>query len=219
MKNNIADVAFQLTGNELIALLLESDEIKKHQPFYNRQQRRSLFNYGLYHFTDEKGYIRLKYAKTIDAISPDYAYTSQSEAREHLTKLTEQFQLCQRLNGLYPGSGACFHVQIGQCLGACCDREDPKSYNQRVEEALERYHFEHETFYIIENGLHEQQYGVVKVENGVYCGFGYADADALNNNPAMLDDCIVPYADNRDVRQIIRAYLKKNKALKTIVVK
>jgi DNA polymerase-3 subunit epsilon len=41
MKDTIANVNFELTGNELIALLLESAEIKKYQPFYNRQQRRT----------------------------------------------------------------------------------------------------------------------------------------------------------------------------------
>ncbi|MBM3437340.1 MAG: hypothetical protein FJY07_14135, partial [Bacteroidetes bacterium] len=35
MRNEIADIGFELTGNELIALLLESNEIKKHTPRYN----------------------------------------------------------------------------------------------------------------------------------------------------------------------------------------
>ena len=48
MRSEIADVDFELTGSELIALLLESSEIKKYQPIYNRQQRRTFFNYGLY---------------------------------------------------------------------------------------------------------------------------------------------------------------------------
>jgi excinuclease UvrABC nuclease subunit len=44
MKQNIADVDFRLCGSELIALLLESDEIKKHQPVFNRSQRRNQFH-------------------------------------------------------------------------------------------------------------------------------------------------------------------------------
>ena len=48
MKDAIAHVSFELTGNELVALLLESAEIKRHQPLYNRQQRRTFYNYGLY---------------------------------------------------------------------------------------------------------------------------------------------------------------------------
>ncbi len=43
MKQNIADVDYKLTGSELVALLLESDEIKKQKPVYNRAQRRAFF--------------------------------------------------------------------------------------------------------------------------------------------------------------------------------
>ncbi|MBS4056344.1 MAG: GIY-YIG nuclease family protein [Bacteroidales bacterium] len=214
MKNNIADVDFQPTGSELIALLLESDEIKKHKPVYNRAQRRSIFNYGLYHYTDEQGYLRLKQAKTIDELVPDYAYSSQAEAREHLFFITEKFKLCQRLNGLYPGKGACFHHQIGQCNGACTGAESYEIYNQRVLEALEHYHFDHPNFFVVDCGRHEEEFSVVKVEQGVYQGFGFIPADHVTNDPQCFDSFVKRYPDNREVRQIIRSYLSKNSVLK-----
>ncbi len=217
MKQQIADIDYRLTGNELIALLLESDEIKKHKPLYNRQQRRSLFNYGLYHYYDEEGYLCLKYAKTAGNPSPLYAYGSLLQAKEHLTQITEQYQLCQRLNGLYGGKGACFHVQINQCFGACCGKETAESYNNRAEQAVERFSFEHDSFYIIEKGLHAQQYAIIKVEKGTYCGFGFVDVELVQENPDFMDDCIKSYSDNRDVRQIIHGYLRKNKAAKLVV--
>lgn len=214
MKQNIADADCRLCGNELIALLLESDEIKKHKPVYNRSQRRAMFNYGLYHYTDNEGYLRLKTSKIIDEINPDYAYASAAEAREHLFYLTEQFRLCQRLNGLYPGQGACFHYHIGQCNGACCGQEAPSTYNERVLEALERYQFDHECFYIFDSGRSAEELSVVKVENSIYKGFGFMPAEMLAGDPSIADDFIKHYADNREVRQIIRSYLKKNKVLK-----
>lgn len=214
MKNNIADVDFKLTGNELISLLLESDEIKKHKPLYNRSQRRSLFNYGLYDFTDDHGYVCLKITKIIENLSPIYAYSSQAEAREHLFKLTEQFHLCQRLNSLYPGSSNCFHYHIGQCNGACIGEEPPEEYNARALQLVEHYHFDHNSFYVFDKGRSEEEYAVIKVENGMYCGFGYIPVDQLSNTPETADDYIVHYADNRDVRQILRSYLKRNNVLK-----
>lgn len=217
MKQQIADIDYRLTGNELIALLLESDEIKKHKPLFNRQQRRSLFNYGLYHYYDEEGFLCLKYAKTAGNPNPLYSYGSILQAKEHLTQITEQYQLCQRLNGLYGGKGGCFHVQINQCFGACCGKETAESYNKRAEQAVERFSFEHDSFYIIEKGLHAQQYAIIKVENGTYCGFGFVDVDLVQENPDLMDDCIKSYPDNRDVRQIIHGYLRKNKAAKLLV--
>jgi len=57
MKTEIADIEYELTGSELVALLKESHEIKQHKPLYNRSQRRSLSQYGLYHRIDNNGYI------------------------------------------------------------------------------------------------------------------------------------------------------------------
>jgi len=65
MKNAITRVEYKITGSELAALLLESSEIKKHQPVFNRAQRRTYFNYGLYSFIDDEGYINLKLMKII----------------------------------------------------------------------------------------------------------------------------------------------------------
>jgi len=42
MKENLYDITWELTGNELVALLLESHEIKHRYPYYNRSQKRSL---------------------------------------------------------------------------------------------------------------------------------------------------------------------------------
>src|SRR5699024_1975787 len=53
----------EVMGSELIALLHESDLIKKYQPIYNRSQRRSIYQYGLY-LKDRDGYKGLSIEKT-----------------------------------------------------------------------------------------------------------------------------------------------------------
>ena len=64
MSAQIADIGCECTGSELIALLKESFEIKKHKPLFNRRQRRSLFRYELISYTDNKGYLRFELEKT-----------------------------------------------------------------------------------------------------------------------------------------------------------
>jgi len=208
MKNVIARVDFQITGSELVALLLESSEIKKHQPFYNRAQRRTYFNYGLYSFIDDGGYLNLKLMKIIDELNPLYTYSSLHEGKEHLTNLTERFELCQKLTGLYETTGACFHYQIHQCKGACIGEEPAEDYNLRVQKALENYHFEKQNFLVIDKGRSDEEKSVVKVEGGKYLGFGFVSE---TGGMDALHESIQPMKDNREVRQIINAYLRKNK--------
>ena len=210
MKTEIADIRYELTGSELVALLLESAEIKHHQPFYNRAQKRTYFNYGLYSFTDDNGYVNLKISRVIDELTPVYTYSSMQEGKEHLSQLTEKFGLCQKLCGLYDTKGACFHYQIHQCQGACIGEEPAKSYNERVHESLENYHFGNDSFFVIGKGRREDEKSVVKIEHGKYAGFGFVTVDILNRETTLLHESIRTYKDNKEVRQIINSYLKKS---------
>ena len=211
MKNLIADVGFQKTGSELIALLLESDEIKRNQPIFNQSQKRTYFNYGLYSFEDELGYINLKIMRILDVLTPIYTYSSSQEGKEHLTKICEDFNLCQKLCGLYNTNGACFHYQIHSCKGACIEKEPSSSYNSRVDDALENYQFKHQNFFVIDKGRNDDENSIVKVESGKYLGFGYLDKDQVVGQMDLMHDCIVSYRDNKEVRRIINTFVKKNK--------
>lgn len=210
MRNAIADVKYELTGSELVALLLESHKIKAYKPLYNRAQRRTLYNYGLYQFKDELGYDRLNILKLIENTTPLTSYTSLAEAKQHVFTLTEDFQLCQKLTSLYKSEGACFHYQIHQCNGACVQQEDPKTYNKRLKEAVKSYQFKHQSFFIVDVGRTDSEKSVIKIQNGKYIGFGYLDIEQDKFTPDELDNVINIYKDNKDVQQIIRSHLRRN---------
>jgi len=211
MRDRIADITWELTGNELIALLLESDEIKKHKPIYNRAQRRSVYNYGLFSFEDKHGYINFSISNTNETQPPLTTFTSKREGREMLTEWVDTFRLCHRLSGLYDSSGACFHKGIGECYGACTGEEPAESYNLRVQNFLKRFEYDLQDFLIIDRGKQKDEIGIVCIEKGQYRGFGYAAAE-YENNRDILRDSICFYPDNRDIHALIRLYLRKNNA-------
>ena len=55
----IHHVSYVETGNELIALLLESDEIKKHYPPYNKLQKQKSNDYCICHYEGQDGIVRV----------------------------------------------------------------------------------------------------------------------------------------------------------------
>lgn len=63
MRQGVADISFEITGSELAALLLESNEIKRLQPRINRALRIRNFAAGIYTYTDVQGYKRLVFGK------------------------------------------------------------------------------------------------------------------------------------------------------------
>jgi len=61
MLSRTHDITYSLTGSELVALLLESDEIKKHYPLYNRSQKRFNDVFGICKYEDKLGYKHFGY--------------------------------------------------------------------------------------------------------------------------------------------------------------
>lgn len=212
MSNRIASVSFEVTGSELLALLLESNEIKKHRPPYNRAQRRTRYGYSVFTYVDENGYICLSPGHEVNGHVPVASFPSLTNAQNFLYSLMDKYQLCQKLCGLYETRSACFHYTIKQCNGACIGHESPESYNKRAQRALHSIGYDDQDFYIIEKGRTNEEYSVVKIAGGRYTGFGYVDASCFD--PESLDGCIRQFEDNRDTRHIIKSYMKKHPRLK-----
>lgn len=211
MRSKIVDIGYELTGNELIALLLESDEIKKHLPIYNRAQLRISANYGIFFSFTEKKYLSFEIAKNHKDEIPLTSFSTLEAAKSHLERITEEFNLCQKINGLYNHSGACFKYGIKQCKGACIEQETSDNYNQRAEKALETFEYKHQNFLVIGEGRNADEKSVVRIANGKYIGFGYIENVLISNDLEFLFDCIKPRQNNRDVQIIIKNYIENNK--------
>ncbi len=213
LRNSIHDVSFEVTGSELVALLLESEEIKTNQPVFNRAQKKMVFNYGIFSDTDEKGYRTIRVAKVTDkkhkVEDPILTTSSANDAQLIIDKLMRQFQLCQKLCGEYKIAHACFGYSLHQCLGACIGKESPESYNERAEKAIESLHYKNPNFMIVGRGRTTNERSIVHVEKGRYLGFGFFDIEFTAPYPDSLRDVITFRQDNRDVHRIIRHFLTK----------
>ena len=211
-----ADISWEETGSELVALLLESAEIKKHLPVYNRAQRRKGRQAGIFSRKDEKGYIRFFIQSTGEGEPPLQTFVSVEQARNKLYHLMERFELCQKLTGLYDSQGPCFYYQIGSCRGACAGEEPPAAYNMRARQALRSFDFDSENFFILDRGRTAEERAVVKIEHGLPAGYGYLDINDHFFGTEPLHACIRPLPYYREMKQLVNNYLKKKKVEKII---
>ena len=216
MRDLIADIDWEITGSELIALLRESFEIKDNKPLYNRAQRRSGFQWGIFSFTDNKGYLNFKYGLINSEENPLSVFSSKERAKTKLAALAEKFDLCQKLTGLYETNGPCFHYHVGICKGACCGKETPDKYNERAARAAEEFVFTRRNFFIIDKGRDEDERSAVKIINGKYAGYGYFNINDMGFGLSAVHECIKPSPDNNDIQVILKYYLKINRVEKII---
>lgn len=215
LQQQVHDVSYELTGSELIALLLESAEIKRLRPPVNRAQRQRRFPYVIHYWTDEQGYLRFsldhttaQQRKKLQVISE---FPSLGRAKSRLKRVREAFELCSRLCGIESGRGACFEYHLKQCHGACAGHESPEEYNDRAAEAMEvlKTVFD-DDFLLIDHGRSADERSVVLVRDGQYQGYGYFCPDDFSGNAEALIDLITHQDGNPETTRIIQHYLNKN---------
>lgn len=216
IQKEVSSVSFEATGNELIALLKENEEIKQNKPKYNKALKRSIFNYALYQFTDENGYINLQIGKADARKQNITTFTSLKQAKNVLHTIVESSQLCLRLTGLQTGKGSCFNHSLKTCKGACIGEESPSEYNEKVLEVIRRYSYNDQNMLVIDRGREVDEKSALLVEDGVFIGIGYFNLNYQLNNIDIVRNIVTPMTNDRDARHIIQSYLRKNSKLKII---
>ncbi|WP_333695088.1 exonuclease domain-containing protein [Flavobacterium sp.] len=209
-------VTYEETGSELIALLKESEEIKINKPIYNRAQRKTLFQWALYPVKNDNGYICLSLQKTDGRKKEITSFSSIQEGKNALFKITDQYHLCQKINGLYETQNSCFKYKIKECDGACIGEISPEEYNDRVQEFIDNNEFESQNRIIIDRGRSLEERSAVLIENGIYKGYCFFDLNYQITNVEVLRNIIIPMQNNRDTKNIINGYLRKHKVMKII---
>jgi DNA polymerase-3 subunit epsilon len=209
---DIHGVSFEECGSELIALLLESYEIKKHWPMYNRSQKKAGKNVGVYQYEDMEGYLRISIGNITKHQQPLLSFRYMGDAREFLIDMANQFNLCPKLCSLQKVPGPCLDYHMGYCKGACVKEEDAEAYNLKVSEAICSFNDCGKTYVIKEKGRSADEYAVVLVESGKYLGYGFVSNDIQITGIQDFKTYVNGHWDNQDVQKVLESYLRTGKA-------
>src|SRR5690606_22355446 len=131
IRDEIHNIIYQLTGNELIALILESQEKRRSWLKYNHEQKDRVAEWGIYSYKHRNGYIRFTVNTVARGTRPLIRFSSKGDAWGYLWDKVRTFNLCPKLSGLQLSKGLCFEFQTGCCKGACMGAETSHEYNTR----------------------------------------------------------------------------------------
>ena len=217
MGEEVARVEYELTGSELIALLFESQLIKKHQPKFNRKLRKSRFPYGLFDTVNEEGYIELRIVSISKSeAEPLLHFTSKKEGTDFLMNLSDKYELCQKLCGLYDSNAGCFQFELKSCKGACVGKENCQDYNARIQKFIDGLTYDHRSFMVIEKGRSRNEKSVVLLDKGKFKGYGYIPFPIFKQDARHWMEFIQTLKEDRDTKSIINGYLRKRDNYKRI---
>ncbi|MGY6647747.1 exonuclease domain-containing protein [Wenyingzhuangia sp. IMCC45574] len=203
----IAHVDYELSGSELIALLMEDEAIKKHYPKYNFASKRFLSQYAIFNYTDRKGIIHFAIQKLKLAPNPLLVFKNQREAKQYLEQICESFNLCPKFCHLQENThGSCNHYKIKTCGGICKQTESVVVYNIRVKQAVDYIQQNQLSKIIPQPGRTPEENAFVLIKEGSYRGYGFVSGDVQVTNEDALDFYLIPQKDNLDIQRILKPY-------------
>lgn len=210
MCNETADIDFELSGSDLLALLMESEAIKHHYPEYNRAQKRKVQQYGIFSYEDRNGIKHLAFNKLKMAPNAFFTLYNISDCRLFLEKICEAFKLCPKYCHLQENVTSCSHFRITKCDGICKGEEDIPIYNEKVQQAIDHIRATSTNFIIKEKGRTVEEDAFILVNNDLYMGYGFVANDMVIDNSADLSAFLIPQKNTLEVQGIIKTYLGKH---------
>lgn len=173
-----------------------------------------MYSHAICTTIDEHGYYKLKIEPYRECKEPLGLFNGVFSARNYRYKITKEFGLCEKLNGISEARNNCSGYDEGTCQGACINKEDVAEYNKRVTAAITKNSIKGNKVLVIDKGREIGEQSAILLKNGSLVGLGFYDLNHQINNIHILESIITPMNGTRDANYLIESYLRKNEYLK-----
>jgi DNA polymerase-3 subunit epsilon len=180
----VFDIAYEETGNELIALLLEDMEIRKYWPAHNRLQKRKITRTFIIQYVDQSGFQRLAMSQ-VKSSSSVKSFASLSAARKWLHQISSEFSLDPRLLGLDVFDISSPPIQKSE-------------HNYALQNALAQMMVRESTYVIEGPGRNFEERGYVMVERGLVSGYAFMSIENLDLEGIQFHLKALAHSENSD---------------------
>src|SRR5690606_15802101 len=207
IRMEFTSIRYEITGNELISWIKEANENKRLKPKLASDPKKFEFPYSMY-VENQDGYKILKLDKNQKKRKDSvFRILNLKMGQKVLSLITEEFQLCPKLNGISPENLPCLSYEVGECLGACVNAETPETYNQRVDEFLEKVKLENKNILLIEEGRQLGESSFVWVNDGVCVGYGYYEFHHQIKDRKRIKERMTKVEKDPDIDSMVKGFL------------
>ena len=182
------DITFERTGSELIALLKENTEIKKHKPKFNKLLKKIIKKFCLEICENLDGDKYLRICHYDDTVNYLECYSSLKTANSRLEFFKKKYELSDSI----------------------------KKNNTNINLLIKDLSYKFKNMLLIDKGRDIDEKSVIVVKNNNYIGYGFFTLNHQISNFEVLDSLIVKNEYIENTKEVILKYLKKHKIEKLI---
>ncbi len=204
MFQEVVNVKSELTGSELLSMILEIYEIRKFNPIYSQSRKGNYFPWGVIKYKDQKGYIRFNVKRVKQRNLALSYHRSESSAKDYLSRAAEQYELVPYLCNLTNKANR-------------NTLPDVEAYNKKALDALNFFEYEHNQFLILSEGRYPSEYAVILIKNERFFGYDYFEKEMLEH-PSDVAKLIKPMMPSFSVDLVIKSYLRNGHLIEIMPV-
>nr|WP_321243401.1 exonuclease domain-containing protein [uncultured Psychroserpens sp.] len=217
MVRETRDIDFELSGSELIALLMEDAAIKHNFPIYNKVSKRTIQSYSIFSYEDRNGVIHLAMNKGRLVPNPIITFFNVRDVRLYMETMCSKYNLCPKYCHLQESVWECSHYNITDCKGICRGEESSDNYNKRVLQAIAAISEDKKDVILKEKGRASNEEAFIWIKDNVYLGYGFIGHEEQVNHQDDLNNFLIPQKDNIDIQKILRTRLLKDNPLQVVI--
>ncbi|MCB9032528.1 MAG: ribonuclease H-like domain-containing protein [Chitinophagales bacterium] len=181
-------IEIELTGNELLAILLKKHYVQQHQPKYNKQQFTSDFSFGIFAENDAAGFKKLMVKVIDEAETPIIKFTSKLKAEKMMQHILSNFKTMPSFKKI----------------------DSSFIYNKKLDDILSKFTYPNENFILIDEGRNFDEKCAFLIKDNTLIGYCFYQPEFINDF-SLLEEQIIPIEENAETAKNIIQYIRKNK--------
>jgi len=201
--SKVKDIDVIYTGNDVIAQLVETANIKSLKPSYNSQQVVDPDPFIITLSTTVKGIAKIKITRKEFEDSLSEKYFNRKSVVASLADFCQEYSLCRKHCGLEKVKGPCSSVikEHRECV--CSGGESIEDYNKRFHVAFDQFRSKKTRKIYKLKGRNNSEDAFVYQLNGIYEGYGYIEKTVPVSNYNDILGHLVKQSNNYDTTRIV----------------
>ena len=202
IQKEVYTVTFEETGNELIALLKEREELLHNKPVLNPSQRKSPFLWSVYQEKLENGYETLKIHKSDGRKNAVQSFKNQKSALQFINELYKENEIVEEVQNALSSAENIHYPSV--------------LHNELFVSLINANQLKYNNIIIVFKGRNLNEKSAVVIENGIFKGFCFFDLNYQILNTQVLSKILIPLIYTKDVLNTVKHYLYTKKDYKII---
>lgn len=201
--SQVQDIDVVYTGNDVIAQLVESENIKTLKPRFNTQQINNSDPYMITFGTTAKGIFKIMITRKEFEDSLPEKYYNRKSVVDSLRMFCSEYNLCRKHCGLEKVKGPCSNVTKENKECVCSGEENIVEYNKRFQVAYDEFRGRITKKIYKLKGRHHSEDAFIYEVNGIYEGYGYIDKSQFISNYNDILGHLNKQQNNYDTTRIV----------------